>query len=257
MRVRRDDLVTFHVDGTHGSAVAGLTDCMIQPRAATPKPVWNPDIPQPIDFFDDWQDVPANRAYDNAFKVEWELFLAPRRRRRAVPVEPARRREGRAARRARAARAGPSGAGSTCRRSRPDPMPTLKLPHADGDARAVHAARRPRSGRRPASAPRWNRVAFAAAHVVADPLAQRRSVARRAHRLGRDARLSPPPVVAGLRRRRGDGHRAARHGARLADVARADPAQRRRSARDAGRGRVLRRRHRPPRARSRRRRSTT
>ena len=74
-RVRRDDLVTFHVDGTLGSAVAGLTDCVIQPRTATPKPVWNPDVPQTIDFFQTWQDVPANRVYDNAFKVEWELFL--------------------------------------------------------------------------------------------------------------------------------------------------------------------------------------
>jgi len=74
-RVRRDDLVTFHVDGTLGSAVAGLTGCKIQPRAATPKPVWNPDIPQTIDFFDTWQDVPENRVFDNAFKVEWELFL--------------------------------------------------------------------------------------------------------------------------------------------------------------------------------------
>jgi len=74
-RVRRDDLVTFHVDGTLGSAVAGLTDCWIQPRAATPKPVWNPDVPQTIDFLSTWQKVPNNRVYDNAFKVEWELFL--------------------------------------------------------------------------------------------------------------------------------------------------------------------------------------
>jgi predicted dehydrogenase len=74
-RVRRDDLATFHVDGTLGSAVAGLTDCWIQPRAATPKPVWNPDVPQTIDFFSTWQKMPNNRAYDNAFKVEWELFL--------------------------------------------------------------------------------------------------------------------------------------------------------------------------------------
>ena len=74
-RVRRDDLVTFHVDGTLGSAVAGLTDCWMQPRAATPKPVWNPDVPQTIDFFSTWQQMPANRVYDNAFKVEWELFL--------------------------------------------------------------------------------------------------------------------------------------------------------------------------------------
>ncbi len=74
-RVRRDDLLTLLVDGTHGSAVAGLTDCVIQPRAATPKPVWNPDVPKTIDFLDQWQDVPANRLYENAFKVEWELFL--------------------------------------------------------------------------------------------------------------------------------------------------------------------------------------
>jgi len=74
-RVRRDDLLTFHVDGTLGSAVAGLTDCWMQPRAATPKPVWNPDVPQTIDFFSTWQKVPGIRAYENAFKVEWELFL--------------------------------------------------------------------------------------------------------------------------------------------------------------------------------------
>src|SRR6188508_2734365 len=74
-RVRRDDLATFHVDGTLGSAVAGLTECRIQPRAATPKPVWNPDVPQAIDFYDTWQRVPSNATYDNAFKVEWELFI--------------------------------------------------------------------------------------------------------------------------------------------------------------------------------------
>ena len=74
-RVRRDDLVTFHVDGTLGSAVAGLTDCRIQPRAATPKPVWNPDVPQTLDFHSTWQTMPNTRYYDNAFKVEWELFL--------------------------------------------------------------------------------------------------------------------------------------------------------------------------------------
>src|SRR4029079_15122224 len=75
-RVRRADLLTFHVDGTHGSAVAGLTGCKIQSRQATPKPVWNRDIPQTIDFFGTWAAVPENRAYANAFKVEWELFLA-------------------------------------------------------------------------------------------------------------------------------------------------------------------------------------
>ena len=74
-RVRRDDLLTLHVDGTHGSAVAGLTDVMTQHRVNTPKPVWNPDVPQTIDFYDTWQKLPANRDYDNAFKVEWELFI--------------------------------------------------------------------------------------------------------------------------------------------------------------------------------------
>jgi predicted dehydrogenase len=74
-RVRRDDLATFHVDGTLGSAVAGLTDCWVQPRATTPKPVWNPDVPQTIDFFGNWQKMPANRSYENAFKADWELFL--------------------------------------------------------------------------------------------------------------------------------------------------------------------------------------
>jgi predicted dehydrogenase len=75
VRVRRDDLLTLQVDGTLGSAVAGLQKCHIQPRGATPKPVWNPDVPQPIDFFDTWQEVPTNVAYDNAFKAEWELFI--------------------------------------------------------------------------------------------------------------------------------------------------------------------------------------
>ena len=75
VRVRRDDLFTLQVDGTLGSAVAGLQKCLVQPRAATPKPVWNPDVPQSIDFFDTWQEVPTNAAYDNAFKAEWELFI--------------------------------------------------------------------------------------------------------------------------------------------------------------------------------------
>ena len=74
-RVRRDDLVTFHVDGTHGSAVAGLTDCRVQSRVSTPKPVWNPDVKQTIDFFAGWQEVPDTTAYDNGFKVEWEHFI--------------------------------------------------------------------------------------------------------------------------------------------------------------------------------------
>ena len=75
VRVRRDDLLTLQVDGTKGTAVAGLRDCWIQPYGATPRPVWNPDIPQSVDFFDGWQKVPEQRSFDNAFKVQWELFL--------------------------------------------------------------------------------------------------------------------------------------------------------------------------------------
>jgi predicted dehydrogenase len=74
-RVRRDDLVTFQVDGSDGSAIAGLTRCWIQPRAATPKPVWNPDERRRDDFFADWQEVPDTEAYPNGFKAQWELFI--------------------------------------------------------------------------------------------------------------------------------------------------------------------------------------
>jgi predicted dehydrogenase len=75
VRVRRDDLLTLQVDGTKGSAVAGLRECYIQHYGNTPKPVWNPDIPQPIDFFGGWSKVPEQEVHDNAFKVQWELFL--------------------------------------------------------------------------------------------------------------------------------------------------------------------------------------
>lgn len=75
VRVRRDDLVTFQVDGTHGSAVAGLHKCYSQHRVNTPKPVWNPDQPQTMNFFEDWEEVPDNKVFDNGFKVQWEQFL--------------------------------------------------------------------------------------------------------------------------------------------------------------------------------------
>jgi predicted dehydrogenase len=74
VRVRRDDLLTLQVDGTKGSAVAGLRRCLFQSYEKTPKPVWNPDIPQPINFFDGWQELTGDD-YDNAFKVQWEMFL--------------------------------------------------------------------------------------------------------------------------------------------------------------------------------------
>lgn len=74
-RVRRDDLVTFQIDGTHGSAVAGLHKCYSQSRVNTPKPVWNPDEPQTLDFYEGWEEVPDNTVFDNGFKVQWEQFL--------------------------------------------------------------------------------------------------------------------------------------------------------------------------------------
>ncbi len=75
VRVYRDELFSLQVDGTEGSAVAGLRECKTQHRANTPKPVWNPDVPSPIDFWDTWMDVPDNLLFDNGFKVQWELFL--------------------------------------------------------------------------------------------------------------------------------------------------------------------------------------
>ncbi|GAA3025131.1 Gfo/Idh/MocA family oxidoreductase [Streptosporangium longisporum] len=75
VRVNRDELVEFQVDGTHGSAVAGLRNCRIQHRATTPKPVWNPDLPVTARFRDDWQEVPDNAEFDNGFKIQWERFV--------------------------------------------------------------------------------------------------------------------------------------------------------------------------------------
>ena len=76
VRVNRDELVEFQVDGTHGSAVAGLRDCRIQHRATTPKPVWNPDLPgHRATSATQWQEVPDNADFDNGFKIQWEVFL--------------------------------------------------------------------------------------------------------------------------------------------------------------------------------------
>jgi predicted dehydrogenase len=75
VRVYRDDLLQLQVDGTMGSAIAGLRTCKTQHRVNTPKPVWNPDLPNPFNFYEDWQEVPDNANFDNAFKVQWELFL--------------------------------------------------------------------------------------------------------------------------------------------------------------------------------------
>jgi len=75
VRVRRDDLLTIQVDGSKGTAVAGLRECWIQPYGSTPRPTWNPDIPSTINHFEGWQKVPEQQPFDNAFKIQWELFL--------------------------------------------------------------------------------------------------------------------------------------------------------------------------------------
>jgi predicted dehydrogenase len=74
-RVNRDDLLEIQVDGTEGSAVAGLRECTVQGQATTPKPVWNPDQPKDHEFAEDWTEVPDNQVFENAFKEQWELFI--------------------------------------------------------------------------------------------------------------------------------------------------------------------------------------
>ena len=75
VRVNRDELVEFQVDGTHGSAVVGLFGAKIQPRNATPKPVWNPDLEDTRDYDADWQQVPTNDVFLNGFRQQWEEYL--------------------------------------------------------------------------------------------------------------------------------------------------------------------------------------
>ena len=85
VRVNRRELVELQVDGTDGSAVAGLRNCAVQHRATTPVPVWNPDLPDPNDYLAQWADVPDAMTFDNGFKVQWELFLAAAAERGQVP----------------------------------------------------------------------------------------------------------------------------------------------------------------------------
>ena len=75
VRVRRDDLLTMQVDGTEGSAIVGLRKCWAQHQSVTPRPIWNPDIDSPIDYYANWTEVPDQLHFDNAFKIQWEMFL--------------------------------------------------------------------------------------------------------------------------------------------------------------------------------------
>ncbi|CAM5473380.1 hypothetical protein SCALM49S_03821 [Streptomyces californicus] len=115
VRVNRDELVEFQVDGTHGSAVAGLRNCRVQHRSATPKPVWNPDLPVTESFRDQWQEVPDNQEFDNGFKAQAGAVPAPRGPGRAVRLGPAGRRPGRPTRRAGPESRPPRAAASTSR----------------------------------------------------------------------------------------------------------------------------------------------
>ena len=157
VRVNRDELVEFQVDGTHGSAVAGLRNCRVQHRATTPKPVWNPDLPATARFRDGWQEVPDNAEFDNGFKVQWEMFI-----RHVVEDAPFPYDFVSGARGVRIAELGLRSSAEGLRLP-VEPMMRIALPGGD------HTLREPVTWARPAG-PARSRIAYAAAHVIADPL---------------------------------------------------------------------------------------
>ena len=228
--------------------------CRAQSRVATPRPVWNPDEKQTMNFFDQWQEIPETRGLRQRLQDPVGALHPPRRRRGAVQVDARRRRERRPA--------GRGGAGElegaaldrrsgarALRRSWPARRSRCACrPKIVGSRPMSFAARRSRPRRRPGRS-----RASPTRPRTSSPIRSRRCrpVARRRARLGRDDRLPAAPLVARPRRRRGDGHGAARHGPRLADLARADPALarcRQGPSRRAGRFGL---RHRPPRVRCR------
>ena len=177
MRVNRKELVEFQVDGTHGSAVAGLFGCRIQPRNATPKPVWNPDLAETHDYAADWMEVPDNDAFENGFKTQWEQFI-----RHVVEDAPHEFDFLAGARGVRLAEAGlqSSRTGAACRPARARPLSRHRCAELAEWRRRDDVRRRCRRRRRgltagsspraPAlrrpTAPLRSRVAYAAAHVV-------------------------------------------------------------------------------------------
>jgi len=74
-RVKRDDLIQIQIDGTHGSAVAGGHKCFVQSLAATPRPAWNVEVPQAMDFDTQWQEVPEHEPFKNSYRHGWEQYL--------------------------------------------------------------------------------------------------------------------------------------------------------------------------------------
>jgi predicted dehydrogenase len=75
VRVNRDELFELQIDGTQGSAVAGLRECKVQPAKTTPTSIWNPDLPDPIEHREAWTGVPDTEPPENGFKLQWEHFL--------------------------------------------------------------------------------------------------------------------------------------------------------------------------------------
>src|SRR5438132_5033493 len=186
VRVYRDDLLQIQVDGTLGSAVAVLRDCKIQRRADTPRAVWNPDVPNPVDYSAGWLPVKDDGPFDNAFKVQWERFLlhvatgtpfphdfyegAKGVQLAELALQSWRERRWVDVPRLDALSTRIVGAHHAAPLHRSDPKPrTLKLPRRDGTL-ASYTMREPVTWSLPAG-PIRSRVAYAAAHVVSDPLA--------------------------------------------------------------------------------------
>ncbi len=164
VRVNRDELVEFQVDGTHGSAVAGLRNCRVQHRSATPKPVWNPDLPATEPFRDQWQEVPDNAEFDNGFKAQWELFL-----RHVALDEPWRWDLLAGARGVQLAELGLKSSAQGPPVRRPGAVAvSILLPDEAGRLRTY--APRSQSVTYASDLPLRSRVVYSAAHVVADPL---------------------------------------------------------------------------------------
>jgi predicted dehydrogenase len=75
-RVRRDDLLTFQIDGTKGSAIAGLHRCWTLSNADTPKTAhFSIANDLNIDYRANWTEVTEGVSRMNPYRVGWENFL--------------------------------------------------------------------------------------------------------------------------------------------------------------------------------------
>ena len=80
-RVRREDLVTFLVDGTEGSAMAGLRRCWKQAAGDTPlvrgflmgRDADTMDVS--VDYRENWREEPDVEPYKNPYRYGWERFI--------------------------------------------------------------------------------------------------------------------------------------------------------------------------------------